>query len=112
MLFSDKVPFGALNGFFEGDSLSAGTTSNNLQSNGYTLRVRRAWGQAAFSHMKFTRGQMWTLFAENKKSTDPGQEIVPIIFDQNLHVGATYLRQAGFRLQDFSHADGYIGCRS
>jgi hypothetical protein len=99
-LFSGKVPFGTLNGFLETDFLSAGTTSNNLQSNSYTLRVRQAWGQATFDSMKFTGGQMWTLLAENKKSTDAGQEAVPLIFDQNLHVGATYLRQASFRFQD------------
>jgi hypothetical protein len=52
-----KVYFGNLNGFFECDFFSAGTTSNNLQSNSYTLRVRQAWGQAAFSHMKFAGGQ-------------------------------------------------------
>ena len=99
-LFSGKVPFGTLNGFFEGDFLSAGTTSNNLQSNSYTLRVRQAWAQAAFGHLKFTGGQMWTLLMENKKSTDPGQEMAPLFFDANLHVGETYIRQTGFRLQD------------
>jgi len=99
-LFSGKVPFGTLSGFFEGDFLSAGTTSNNLQSNSYTLRVRQAWAQAAFGHLKFTGGQMWTLLMENKKSTDPGQEMAPLFFDANLHVGDTYIRQTGFRLQD------------
>ncbi len=99
-LFSGKAPFGTVSGFFEGDFLSAGITSNNLQSNSYTLRVRQAWGQATFGHMKFTAGQMWTLLTEDKKATDPGSEWAPLIFDQNLHVGDTYLRQAGFRLQD------------
>jgi len=99
-LFSGKVPFGTLSGFFEGDFLSAGTTSNNLQSNSYTLRVRQAWAQAAFGHLKFTGGQMWTLLMENKKSTDPGQEMAPLFFDANLHVGETYIRQTGFRLQN------------
>jgi len=89
-----------LNGFFESDFLSAGTTSNNLQSNSYTLRVRQAWAQAVDGHVKFTAGQMWTLMTEDKKSTDAGTELAPLIFDQNLHVGDTYLRQAGFRLQD------------
>ncbi len=99
-LFSGKAPFGTVSGFFEGDFLSAGITSNNLQSNSYTLRVRQAWGQATFGHLKFTGGQMWTLLTEDKKTTDPGSEWAPLIFDQNLHVGDTYLRQAGFRLQD------------
>ncbi len=99
-LFSGKVPFGTLNGFFEGDFLSAGTTSNNLQSNSYTLRVRQAWAQAVFGNWKFTGGQMWTLLTEDRKATDAGQEMAPIFFDGNLHVGDTYIRQAGFRLQD------------
>jgi hypothetical protein len=99
-LFSGEVPFGTLNGFFEGDFLSAGTTSNNLQSNSYTLRVRQAWAQAVVGSWKFTGGQMWTLFTEDRKSTDAGQEMVPIFFDGNLHVGDTYIRQPGFRIQD------------
>jgi hypothetical protein len=100
VLVSGKVPFGTISGFFEGDFLSAGTTSNNLQSNSYTLRVRQAWGQAQFGRMKFTGGQMWSLLTENKKAADPNSEAVPLIFDANLHVGDTYLRQLGFRLQD------------
>jgi hypothetical protein len=100
LLVSGKVPFGTLNGLFEADFLSAGTTSNNLQSNSYTLRVRQAWGQAVVGKFKFTGGQMWTLLTENKKSTDAGQEAVPIIFDANLHVGDTYIRQLAFRFQD------------
>src|SRR5262249_4010898 len=34
-------------GYFEADFLSAGITSNNNQSNSYTLRQRQAWAQAA-----------------------------------------------------------------
>jgi hypothetical protein len=100
VLVSGKTPFGTLSGFLEIDFLAAGTTSNNLQSNSYTPRVRQAWVQAQFGHAKFTGGQMWSLLTENKKSTDAGQEAVPIIFDANLHVGDTYLRQPGFRIQD------------
>lgn len=100
MQANGKTPFGSITGFFEGDFLSAGTTSNNLQSNSYTLRVRQAWAQASFGHAKFTVGQMWTLLTENKKATDPGQESAPLIFDGNLHVGYTYIRQMGYRFQD------------
>ncbi len=100
VLVSGKVPFGTITGFFEGDFLSAGVTSNSLQSNSYTLRTRQAWGQLSTGHFKFTGGQMWTLLTENKKSADPGQEAVPLFFDANLHVGDTYIRQAGFRLED------------
>jgi hypothetical protein len=41
--------------------LSAGTTSNNLQTNSYTLRIRQAWAQAEIEKNIFTGGQMWTL---------------------------------------------------
>ena len=98
VLVTGKVPFGILSGYFEGDFLSAGVTSNNLQSNSYTLRVRQAWGQASFGHAKFTAGAMWSLLTEDKIAADPNQEAIPLIFDYNLHVGDTYLRQPGFRL--------------
>ena len=100
VLVSGKVPFGTLNGYFEGDFLSAGSSSNNLQTNSYTLRTRQAWGQVVVGNVKFTGGQMWTLATENKKSTDAGQEALPLTFDNNAHVGFTWLRQTGFRLQD------------
>jgi hypothetical protein len=100
VLVSGKTHFGTLKGFFEGDFLSAGITSNNLQSNSYTMRVRQAWGQAESGHFIFTGGQMWTLLTEDKKGALAGQEALPLFFDGNLHVGDTYIRQAGFRFQE------------
>jgi hypothetical protein len=100
LLASGKIPHGTISGYFEGDFLSAGITSNNLQSNSYTLRIRQAWGQGSIGTFKFTGGQMWSLITENKKSADAGQEAVPLIFDGNLHVGFSYVRQTAFRLQD------------
>ena len=100
LLASGKVPFGTVRAMFEGDFLSAGTTSNNLQSNSYTMRVRQAWGEASAGRFVFTGGQMWTLLTEDKKGAQPGQEQLPLIFDGNVHVGFTYIRQLGFRLQD------------
>jgi hypothetical protein len=95
-----KVPFGMIRGLFEGDFLSAGITSNNVQSNSYTLRVRQAWAQTELGHTLFTGGQMWTLLTESKKSAMPGQEAFPLFFDANLHVGYTYVRQTAFRLEE------------
>jgi len=100
LLASGKVPFGTISGYFEGDFLSAGTTSNNLQTNSYTLRIRQAWGQAQAGRTTFTGGEMWTLLSEDKKAASPGQEALPLFFDGNLHVGYTYVRQAGFRVQE------------
>jgi hypothetical protein len=100
ILVSGKVPFGTINGFLESDFLSAGVTSNNTQTNSYTMRIRQAWAQAVVGRVKLTGGQMWTLATEDKKSADPGQEVWPMIPDGNAHVGFSYLRQVGFRLED------------
>ena len=96
-LVTGKVPFGTLSGYVETDFEGAGSTSNNLQSNSYALRPRQAWAQVTAGHVKLTGGQMWTLLTENKKAADPNTEAVPLLFDVNLHVGDTYLRQAAFR---------------
>jgi TolA-binding protein len=100
LLASGKVPFGTIRGYFEGDFLSAGITSNSLQTNSYTMRVRQAWGQGQSGHFLFTAGQMWTLLTEDKKAALPGQEALPINFDANPHVGFTYVRQTAFRAQE------------
>lgn len=100
LLVSGKVPFGTLNGYVEGDFLSAGSSSNNLQTNSYPLRVRQAWGQVVVGGFKFTGGQMWTLLTEDKRSTDAGQEAIPLSFDNNPQVGFTWLRQPGYRFQE------------
>ncbi len=60
MLAEGRLKSAKVSGFVEGDFLSAGTTSNNNQSNSYTFRQRQAWGQAAFDNgWTFTGGQMW-----------------------------------------------------
>ncbi len=43
-----KLPKVTLTGYYEMDWLSAGVTSNNNQSNSYTLRQRQLWGDALF----------------------------------------------------------------
>jgi hypothetical protein len=99
LLADGKTPFGKVSGYFEGDFLSAGTTSNNLQTNSYTLRIRQLWAQAQKGRFTFTGGQMWTLLSEDKEKAQPGKEEFPLIFDGNVHVGFTYVRQMGYRLQ-------------
>ena len=99
LLAAGHVPFGTLNGYFEGDFLGVGSSSNNLQTNSYVFRVRQAWGQVKTDHVTFTGGQMWSLLTEDKVAAQPGQEALPLIFDYNYNVGFTYVRQPGFRLQ-------------
>src|ERR1700675_651897 len=88
-----------LTGYVEADFLSAGVTSNNNQSNSYTLRQRQVWGQAALSNgWSFTGGQMWSLVTETKKGVDNRTEVLPMTIDPQYHVGFSWARQYGFRV--------------
>ena len=99
-IVTGQLPWGKLTGFYEADFLSAGVTSNNNQSNSYTLRQRQVWGQAALTHgFTFTGGQMWSLVTETKKSTNNAMENLPMTIDPQYHVGFSWARQYGLRLQ-------------
>jgi hypothetical protein len=88
-----------LAGYYEADFLSAGITSNNNQSNSYTLRQRQAFAQAAFnSGWTVTGGQMWSLVTETKKGTDNRSEALPMTIDPQYTVGFSWARQFGFRV--------------
>jgi hypothetical protein len=89
-----------LSGYVETDFLSAGVTSNENQSNSYTLRQRQIWGQVTTkSNFVLTGGQMWSLVTETKKSTDNRTENLPMTVDPQYHVGFSWARQAGVRIQ-------------
>jgi multidrug efflux pump subunit AcrA (membrane-fusion protein) len=89
-----------LAGYVEADFLSAGATSNENQSNSYTLRQRQIWGQAATQKgFTLTGGQMWSLVTETKKSTDNRTENLPMTVDAQYHVGFSWARQAALRFQ-------------
>jgi hypothetical protein len=89
-----------LSGYVEADFLSAGVTSNDNQSNSYTLRQRQIWGQAATNGgFKVTGGQMWSLVTETKKSTDNRTENLPMTVDSQYHVGFSWERQPSIRFQ-------------
>lgn len=87
-----------LTGYYEGDFLSAGTTSNNNQTNSYTFRQRQFWGQAAFDNgWKITGGQEWSLLTETKHGLDNLTEALPLTIDAQYHVGFSWARQYGLR---------------
>jgi hypothetical protein len=99
-LFEAKTPMAKLSGYFETDFLSAGATSNNNQSNSYTLRVRQIWGKAeTTSGFAVTGGQTWSLLTETGKSTDVRTEKLPNTIDPQYVVGYTWARQPGIRIQ-------------
>ena len=104
MLAEGKFNTTKLTGYVEADFLSAGVTSNSNSTNGYTMRQRQAWGQAALSNgWSFTGGQMWSLVTETKKGVDNRTEAVPLTIDTSYNVGFSLARQWGFRVaKDFN----------
>lgn len=99
MLAEGKLSDVKLSGYVEADFLSSGTTSNNNESNSYTLRQRQAWGQAAFGNgFTFTGGQMWSLVTETKSGMDNRTEALPMTIDPQYHVGFSWARQYGIRI--------------
>ena len=94
-----KMSSAVLRTYLETDFLSAGTTSNDNQSNSYTLRLRQAWAQAALnSRWTLTGGQMWSLATEYRRGLDNNSEAVPLTIDAQYNVGFTWERQYGFRV--------------
>jgi hypothetical protein len=103
MLIQSHIGSATATGYYEGDFLGAGTTSNNRQTNSYVFRQRVVYAQAAFENgWSFTGGQMWSLATENKKGMLNRQEDTPVMVDPNYVVGFTWARQYGFRVvKDF-----------
>jgi hypothetical protein len=105
LLAEGKLSTAKLTGYLESDFLSSGITSNNNESNSYSLRQRQVWGQAALaSGWSFTGGQMWSLITETKKGLDNRSEAVPMTIDPQYNVGFSWARQFGFRVtKDFGN---------
>ncbi len=105
MLAEGKLNTVKIGGYYEGDFLSAGTTSNDNQSNSYTFRQRQFWGQAKFdSGWTVTGGQMWSLVTETKDGVDNRSEATTQTIDAQYNVGFSWARQYGLRIaKDFSN---------
>jgi hypothetical protein len=109
-LVEGKLKDTKLTGYYEADFLSAGVTSNNNQSNSYTMRQRQVWGQAALSSgWSFTGGQMWSLVTETKKGLDNRSEALPMTIDPQYTVGFSWARQYGFRAVKNFHNKFWFG---
>jgi hypothetical protein len=99
MLAEGKAKDFKMSGYYEADFLSAGITSNNNQSNSYTMRQRQVWGQiASDTGWSFTGGQMWSLLTETKHGMDNRTEALPMTIDAQYNVGFSWARQYGVRL--------------
>ena len=98
MLVEGKAGIAKMTGYVEADFLSAGITSNNNQSNSYTLRQRQAYGQVTLDNgFSLTGGQMWSLVTETKHGVDNRTEAVPMTIDPQYTVGFSWARQYGVR---------------
>ncbi len=110
LLIQGKTGNANLTGYYEMDFLSAGTTSNNNQSNSYTMRQRQAWAQAAFSNgWTLTAGQMWSLVTEDRKGLENRTEALALQIDPQYVVGFSWARQYGFRVVKNFHNKVWAG---
>lgn len=99
MLAEGKTESAKFSGYYETDFLSAAATSNNRQSNSYSLRQRQFWAQAATdSGWTLTGGQMWSLVTETKTGLQNRTELPPLTIDPQYNVGFSWARQYGFRV--------------
>ncbi len=99
VLALSKIGATQLSGYYEADWLGTSVNSNNRQANGYVLRQRVLFAQAALENgWSFTGGQIWSLATENKKGIDTRGEAVPLTIDPQFNVGFTWARQYGFRV--------------
>ncbi len=94
-----------LSSYVSADFLSAGVTSTSTQTDGYTLRLRQAWGQVRFDNgWSFLGGQAWSLVTEDAVGISPDDDmgktndVRPKTIDPSYNVGFDFARQAGFRL--------------
>jgi len=88
-----------LTGYYEMDWLSAGVTSNNNQSNSYTVRQRQLWADAKLRDgWDFSGGQGWSLATETTAGLTRGTEILPQTIDAQYTAGFVWARQYSFRV--------------
>jgi hypothetical protein len=86
--------------YIETDFLSASASSNDRESNSYSLRVRHAystldkddWG------LHILAGQNWSLLTTNTAGIIPRQEQIPLTIDAQYVVGFNWKRQAQVRI--------------
>jgi hypothetical protein len=99
MLIESKIGTAKVSGYYEGDFLGAGTTSNNRQSNSYVFRQRQVWANVTWDNgFQVAAGQMWSLVTETKKGIANRQEAFPLQIDPQYVVGWAWQRAYSFRV--------------
>jgi hypothetical protein len=97
-LFEGNAGKYKLSGYFEGDFLGVGTSSNNNQSDSYVFRQRQFWGRGETGGFSVTGGQMWSLVTETGLSVNNRTEKLPNTIDPQYMVGFSWTRQPALRV--------------
>jgi hypothetical protein len=87
-------------GYLETDFVSAGTSSNANESNGYTQRVRQAylgWSRPDLG-WALMAGQAWSLVTLYKSGLTARQEDIPLVDDGQFYTGFNWARQTQLRV--------------
>ncbi len=101
LLAEGKYPHATIGGYYEADFLSAGTTSNNNESNSYTLRQRQMWARYKNTNgLTVVGGQMWSFLTETTIGMQNRYEAIPLTIDPQYVPGFIWARQYGFRVYD------------
>src|SRR3981189_3038339 len=80
LLAETTIGSAKVTGYYEGDFLGAGTTSNNRQSNSYVFRQRQLWANVTWANgFQIAGGQMWSLVTESRKGIANRQEAFPLM---------------------------------
>jgi hypothetical protein len=88
-----------LAGYVETDFLSAGTTSNSVEVNAYTLRLRLAYATAKNDWGAYILGgQAWSLLTLFNSDMTPRREQIPLTIDSQYVPGFTFTRNPQFRV--------------
>jgi hypothetical protein len=88
-----------LTGYFETDFLGTGYGATEVQSNGYSNRIRQLWGRTQFANgWTFSGGQMWSLVTTNRTGIENLTEFNTTLIDGSQFMGNDYARQTAFRV--------------
>jgi hypothetical protein len=92
--------FTKLDGYFETDFQSAGTGTNSVESNSYTLRLRQAYATAEKADWGtyILGGQAWSFLTMFQDDMTPRRENIPLTIDPQYVVGFTWLRNPQLRV--------------
>ena len=88
-----------ITGYFETDFLGSGFGASEVQTNGYSNRVRQMWGRIQFpTGWTIAGGQMWSLLTTNRVGIDNLTELSPALIDATVLPGFDYARQTAVRV--------------